>query len=344
MFHRFLNFAKNVSISFHVIIIFGCLVWIGFGYIIYFKTTSLPEITNFIAAWATSGVFLLTIIYVLFTGRQVLEIQKQRLLQIQPFPLVDFHIATLNTMRLCISYKDNKVLLLVDFDICFSIKNVGNGTATVIDCGATIRGKNIKGRTLKTSISRIMALPENEEKKVICSFRDFENMIFDALQNTQGCPVEKIDNLILSLSIFFQNTSGQAFRANISAYPQIPSEVECELEKWCLIYRTFLESKKTDISKIETMLQRGNNNEAMHKAFSELKEQLNAELTHKTIPIHIFPLTQTLSVKPLSSKRYEEFAKSFNHRFPVKKKITNNYLEYIPDEWKECFKATMNSD
>lgn len=67
-----------------------CLIGIMIVSFLYYKLqgTLLNDFAIFISGVSTVGIFILTAFYVIYTNRQLREIQKQRQLNIQPLPNV----------------------------------------------------------------------------------------------------------------------------------------------------------------------------------------------------------------------------------------------------------------
>ena len=84
-------------------------------------------IANFVAylsAYATVGILILTSFYVVYTNRQIKELQKQRQLQIQPLPNHEIVEAEVPHPRLCWWHENGSISFRADLLFKINLKNI----------------------------------------------------------------------------------------------------------------------------------------------------------------------------------------------------------------------------
>ncbi len=154
------------------ILILFFLIVIGSYFI--FPFAKIKDFAEYLSGFSTVGIFILTSFYVLYTNRQIKELQKQRQLQVQPLPNIEILEAKIEPPRLVgYLYDNTDFSFRVDLSFKVKIKNIGNGAAILVDLFNEFVGAKITN-TKKESIyaNRINTFEENKEMSFFLSEQD----------------------------------------------------------------------------------------------------------------------------------------------------------------------------
>ena len=92
-------------------------------------------LASYLSGFATVGILILTSFYVVYTNKQIKELQKQRQLQVQPLPNIKFIEGNILRPRLVHSgmRQSSDIDFRVDISFKAEMKNIGNGPAILLD-------------------------------------------------------------------------------------------------------------------------------------------------------------------------------------------------------------------
>jgi len=311
--------------------------------VLFLYILNIQNMNNFMAymsGWAAIGLFILTIFYVLFTGSQIQELKQQRMLQIQPYPEIDYKYAVLHSPRICFTPFNGEVSIVNDLSIFYKIKNIGNGPAITIDLYGYIFGKKIKHKESQYDARRIKKLEINESLDGSYSFRYEDTRVLDAINQSNSssqCPGETAFDLLVKMNLLYRNVAGQTFKIENSSILGIDSDGQKEIDSWIIANNSLKDSYNEYISKIKVIFNR-DFKEARQK-FVELRNDFYKRYPPNVLKISILQMTNKVKIDFIDSKNYEKISNLLHHGIPIGRK-ENQELER---EFEEKKVAILNS-
>lgn len=318
-------------------VLIGCLIvliWAVIVFVLYrINIKEINSIMLFISGFSTIGLFIITIFYVLFTGKQIEELEMQRMLQIQPYIEVDFKYGMLLSPRICYQPFDGSIVIANDLSIYYAIKNVGNGTAISVDMYASIFGKKIT-KTKKKEIkqaNRITKIEQGESKDLNYNFRFNDTRIYDAINNStrDTCPGSGATDIMLKFNILYRNIAGQTFKISHVCIIAVSQETQKLVDEWNTANKNLKNEFSEVLTKIKLVYNR--NHDESRKLFIELKNMFYQKYNPKAETIGIFLLRNKTSIDFVKESERKKIYSELNHGIPIGKEYTEEEIKEIDE-------------
>jgi len=310
-----------------VIVLFFLIV-IGLYFI--FPLAKIKDFASYLSGFSTVGIFVLTSFYVLYTNRQIKELQKQRELQIQPLPNIEIIKPEINHPCLVgYLYEDTDFFFRVDLSFKVKIKNIGNGAAILVDIFNDFIGTKINKIDQESILSkRINAFEVDKELTIDFGIRDVDLRMLKALHSTpqEGCAAHTAFDVLLRTNIFYRNVLNTPFLLKIDHIIMIDDENQKKITDWFSIMSSYESKYASEISKVKSVWQR--DKKEAWDLFSNLANIVNDEFSDKTVSVQLLPYSSSFKVENLSESESEKLSKKIYHGIPMGRKEKN----HKPDE------------
>ncbi len=298
-----------------------------------FKPQTVINFTSYLAGISTLGIFFLTTFYVIYTNRQIIELQKQRQLQIQPLPNLEIIDSGIVSPRIVVSPEDGTVSLVVDFCSMIKMKNIGNGAAVLVDSFMYFKGKDIKTEPEMFYSRRHFVVEQNAETSFSFSIRDeyFEGLRALNKSDEQDCPVNQAFDVLISLNVLYRNILGSAFISSLDHVIVVDDTAQEKVSDWLGSIGSFSNEYSGKLSKFAATYQR--NREDAYKILSEIKNDYYSKCTPQMLNISVLPLSQSFQIRPIEIHEVTKISKRIHHGIPLMKTISDEKIKESQD-WK----------
>lgn len=304
--------------------------------IIYFKypSKSTNDFASFLSGISTVGILILTAFYVIYTNRQIKELQSQRQLQIQPLPYIEIEKGIINSPKLVYDPTEKgKLSLALDFNFHVRLKNVGNGAAVLVDTFCHFVGKQIKYKPDKINAWRFTVIAQEEEIKYNVILRDDLFEAITALNiGTEGpCVALKTAfNVLVRYNVLYRNILGAVFLLKIDHIVSIDDDVGKKISEWIAAISSFETDFSNDIARFNAVYQR-DVEDAFH-IFSKIENNFYLKCPKEAKEIELLPVDQLFVIKHLETREFNSISDRLYHGIPLgrvkeeKEQKKNNYF------------------
>ena len=229
--------------------------------IVYFSISPelAKDLASFLSGISTLGILGLTAFYVIYTNRQILELQKQRQLSIQPLPNVEIVDAVVISPRMVTDPTEKgRISLVVDFMLKIKIKNIGNGAAVLVDTFCYFTGKDMKAPRDYFQSKRYLTIEQNHKVTHSHTIRDNNLEALSSLNKGTGdaCPVKQAFDMMIAYNILYSNILGSGFLSSISNVVVIDSDSQAKFSNWIGAVNAFEKEYAADIAKYNAIYNR----------------------------------------------------------------------------------------
>jgi hypothetical protein len=313
-----MNIFLRVRRNFHIILPLIILVLFLGIVILFFIPIPKESINNFskyISNWTSLCILLITVIYVVFTGRQIIEVKNQRQHAFQPLPNIKIKYAICYSPELRRDVRTGKPTLICDMVFYFDVTNDGNSNALFVDIFGRIikpqemkKGKN-KLFSRKNSDSKIIArrinvlkLNENIPLPYSVSEEDVHFLNYLNEGNNGDCPGKKMFNMLFEVNCIYKNIEGLASRIRFLNTLLVKESDKEKISNWLSIIQSFDETYRKDIITVQNTFQR-NWQESLVK-FGEFKKRFDKENPKDLLIVLPLPIDETYRVIELTEEKY----------------------------------------
>ena len=333
---RKLDFFKMFKrLKLETILFMVAILLIISSIIIYFifKPQNVINFASYLAGISTLGLFFLTIFYVIYINRQIIELQKQRQLQIQPLPNLEIIDSAIMSPRIVMFPEDGKVSLVVDFYSEIKMKNIGNGAAVLVDSFMYFKGKDIKFEPDKFYSTRHFVVEQNEETSFTHSIRDEYFEALKALNKSveKGCAIYQAFDVLISLNILYRNILGTAFLSSLDHVIVVDDTTQEKISDWLGSIDSFNNEYSGKLAKFTATYPRSR--EDAYKILSEIKNDYYSKCTPQMLNISVLPLSQSFQIRPLEIHEVTKISKKIYHGIPLRERIIDEKIKESQD-WK----------
>lgn len=299
-----------------VIVLFFLIV---IGSYFFFPIAKIKDFALYLSGFSTVGIFVLTSFYVLYTNRQIKELQKQRQLQIQPLPNIEISEPKIHHPRLvAYLFEHDEFSFRVDLSFKIKLKNIGNGAAILVDIFHDFVGSKINKSEEETiGALRINACEEKNELTFQSEIKDKNLQMIKALHSTsqEGCAAHTAFDVLLRTNVFYRNVLGTPFMLNIDHIIAIDEEEQKIISEWFSIMSSHETRYAADISKVKAVWQR--DKKEAWKLFSDLAKAVKSEFKDQEVTVQLLPYSSSFKVKNLSKNESEQLSKKIRHGIPL---------------------------
>ena len=317
------RFWKNES----AIALFLVFVWIVCSVIAFFYLPSDrgKDFASFMSGFSTLGILVLTAFYVVYTNRQIRELQKQRQLQIQPLPNIEIVAAAFTSPKIVV-YPPPKIgiRLVVDLHFRYRLKNVGNGAAVLVDTFSYLTGKEIRSAEQEHSAQRYAILEVGEEAESSDGIRDENCEAIRGLNKGIGddsCTASQAFDVLLRFNALYRNILGSAFLLELLHIIGITDDDQKELANWIAAFDSFEKTFAHDISQFKAVTARSRR-EGL-EVFEKIKKEFQEKCPPRVVPVDLLPLPQTFDVRPIEPDVQKALVKKIHHAIPLGRMAAN---------------------
>jgi len=299
------------------------------------KPNDAAGLASFLGGISTIGIFILTAFYVIYTNRQLREIQKQRLLNIQPLPNINIIGGMIAPPRLVVDYADSKgqIEIVVDVHIKLEMKNIGNGTAVLVDAFSSFVGKKITYKPEHISAHRFPTLEQTFFVKYNESLRDEKFEVLNALNtDAEGkCFAHTALNVLLRYSVLYRNIVGASFLTSIDNIIAVSDDETKIVSEWLGHINSFKTVYAADLENFRAVYKR--DRKAAMADFEKIEDKFYKHYKVEPIDIQIMPLSQSFKIQHLDKSEEDDIAKKIYHGIPLGRGSQQDSKEI--QEWKQ---------
>lgn len=313
------NFKKILNSNYIILLV---LLFISLSYLLYTQIPSekIANLAGFMSATGTLGILILTAFYVVFTNRQIAELQKQRQLQFQPLPNITIDDAAISQPRLLIAPYKKEGGLSSGFDIFikYNIENIGNASAVLVDVVTKIKGKNIKEEDDgQYWAQRLHVIKEKEEIIFVDDIRETSSDILKAFNNKiskSGCPKQNMFDIIVHVKIFYRNVLGTPFLLTLDNVINVSGKHKETLTDWIAMMDSFEQEFSSDITRYKTVFQR--DKKESREVYKKIQDSYKKKSKQQIIPLNVRPWPISFNITPLEEHEANNFIKNMHHSLP----------------------------
>lgn len=306
------------------------------GVYFWLQNTYINNLATFLSGVSTVGIFILTAFYVIYTNRQLREIQKQRQLNIQPLPNLNIiHGVILSPRVVYDPTEGGEISLVVDFCFKAKLKNIGNGAGVLVDTFSYFTGRDITPIKDHFYSERYITLEEKEEVESNFSVRDANFEVINSLnKGVDGpCPREQIFDAMLKCCVLYKNILGAGFHYSIHNALIIDEEGQKKLSEWIAHINSFSKKYNSSIEKFKATFKR--DREEAYKYFEEIKNEFYSYCEIHAIDLYVRSLPQSFSINYINDKTYESISKEIYHGVPIGRLDMEDHDKIAVDKWKD---------
>ncbi|RJR34271.1 MAG: hypothetical protein C4567_15820 [Deltaproteobacteria bacterium] len=200
------------------------------------------------------------------------------------------------------------------------LKNIGNGSAVLVDTFCFFIGNKITKRKERISSKRFSVVGQGEEIKYSVILRDH---LFEAIKalniGTEGpCSVlETAFDILIRYSVLYRNILGAAFLLKIDYIVAISEDVAKKISDWIATISSFENDFSREIARYNAVYQR-NINEAFD-IFSEIQNSFYLKCPKENLVIDLLPVEQLFVIKHLDQKELKSISERLYHGIPIGK-------------------------
>lgn len=284
----------------------------------------LSGLVTYLSGLSTVGILLLTSFYVVYTNKQLNEIQKQRKLQVQPLPNIEISEGKILCPRLVHKriHESAEYTFRVDVDFDVTIKNIGNGSAILTDVFHDLVGRKIRqGKKESILAYRINTIETGKEISFIDTLDDddYDYQIINtlnAIPETE-CPITVAFDILLRSMVLYKNVLGASFLLKIDNIISIGDENQKTLSEWLSIMSSFENEFASALSKFKTVWRR--NKDEAHEILKKIEDEVATKFSEKEIPIDLLAYSPSFEVTHISEKKAKEYQSKIYHATPIGK-------------------------
>lgn len=333
----------KLNLATEYVILFAVLIFLALLVLIYYftPTTALNGFITFLSGASTAGILILTAFYVIYTNRQLREIQKQRQLNIQPLPNISISDGIVLSPRLTTDpTKGGKIGVVVDFFFKANIKNIGNGAAVLVDVFARFTGEDVKQDKDRLIADRFITIEEKEIATIDIHVRDDNYFVINSLNKgfDGPCGRDRIFDAMLKINVLYKNILGAGFLYTLHNALFISEQDKKKLSDWIGRINSFDKEFNSMEEKYSAIYKR--DRKEAHQYFEELKEAFYGKASIGAIDIAISPLTQSFRIEQIDEKSFSSLSDKIYHGVPIsgRKNDTANITTLV--EWKNSIIKT----
>lgn len=301
-----------------VLCIFIAVIWLSIVVMSYYlKIKNINDIISYITGWTSLGLFILTIFYVVFTNSQIKELEKQRMLQVQPFINIECIYCILQSPKICWSPGESVISIANDIDFRINIKNIGNGSAILLDIHGFLFEHNKKPINDDMHYYRIIKLEINESKETTIGLRYFSNIILNMLSKMEEneCPRAGYVDLRFGIDLYYKNISGQSFKIHNECLLSYSKEVQKKVDTWIVANKNFTVQFRDELEKYRILCER--NDKESDVVFGEIRRMYHEKCSPCIEKIDLLPIAEKTSLDVIEMKEYKKLQDQIKHGFPI---------------------------
>jgi len=282
-----------------------------------FPNQNTRDLANYLSGFSTVGLLLLTSFYVIYTNKQIFELQRQTQLQIQPLPYIDIKEGEVCKPELKIDISTGEMCIVLDFLFKSIMKNIGNGVAVSIDAFYEFRGNEIKIGKRSFMAQRLCVLEVGKEISDEDTIRDELFEAINALNKgmVDGCPARTALDLVLRCNVVYRNIIGTPFRLKVDYLVSVEEESKEIISDWLALINSFKTNYAQDIAKYNAVYKR-NKDEAFILA-KEIINRFAQSFKLDKVALNFLLVPQSFSVRPIGWKEFKSLLINIHHGIPI---------------------------
>lgn len=300
-----------------ILIFIGIAIFTLVNIYFYFPSIILSNLASYLSGFSTVGILILTSFYVFYTNKQIKVLQKQHQLSIQPLPTIEIKDAKIMKPRLVHDiHHGSEISLKIELVIKYKIKNLGNGTAIMIDIFFDFIGKKYKEKKSDIYAHRINTLESGAEIVISESLEDDKCLMLKILNTSGGvCPVNSAFNILVSSNILYRNALYSSFLTSIDHLIAIDEANQKKISDWLSIISSYKAKFSEDIAKYEATLPR--NKEEAFKIFCSLEDKISSKFKEDGVKVKLLPFEPSFDIAYLNENEANKISSKINHGIPV---------------------------
>jgi hypothetical protein len=302
------------------IVLLSACIFVSITLILFeiFPATLIASFASFLSAAGTTGILILTAVYVVFSNRQITELKKQRELQLQPLPNIRVTEAAIVRPILLVGPSSGSIAPAVPIYFKCKIDNIGNASAVMVDTIFQLNGRALNRTYDEFWARRFHAINEKEHICFIEHLREHSTELLHAINTSlfaDGCPKSNFFSILLNIKILYRNILGTPFLLTVDNVIRVNKKNEKTIAQWIGIMESFESEYAEELATFKAVFQRSRND--ADEILEEIKKSFKQKLTIEAVPIGVLPWAASFKVKHLENYELNELEKKINHSLPI---------------------------
>lgn len=302
-----------------VLFLGAALVLLCTACVVYFVSPdNSVKFVTYLSGVSSVGILVLTSFYVFYTNLQIKELQKQRMYQIQPLPIINIKNSYIVPPRITIDFPGGgTVCIRSDFIVEFELENIGNGPAVDVDVYFGFVGDRFSRNGESLFVKRVRFL-KNEEKIIMTYTLKRDTIVaLDLLcgLNTNSCLADRPPGLIIGYTVVYKNALGAYYKMSAAGPVYVSESDQMIVTEWVSAMKTFSNIFSRDLEEFNVTFKR-DRNKALND-FNGIKRKLFSTYKIKPVTCVYRIYDDSCSFVPITNSAANAMLKSVHRSFPL---------------------------